>query len=136
MQWLRELSFRVLTPATLKLVDATNSRFFASTSLRAFVLRSLSVKRPDDPQYQQPDAGLPLSALLWHCCTLDVLDAEFPMAQLLSAEMAAELEVDGEGPCPAHTSCVNIFLDCFIKSDLSASTLQAIVCTSVTLRVD
>lgn len=135
MQWLRELGFLRLTAPTPEMVDATNRRFFASPSLRAFLLRSLSVKRPDDPQYQQADAGLPLSELLWHCCALGICDAEFPMLQLLSAEMTAELEVDGEEPCPAHTTCVNIFVDCFVKSEFNLSTVLAVVCTSLSLRI-
>lgn len=103
---------QLVTPGTPATVDSLNSTHFAGSSLTAFLLRSLSAKQPDEPRYKQ--AGLlTVSELLWHCCTLGVLGIEFPMAQLLSAEIALELEVDEVGP--AHTVCVNVYMDCFAK---------------------
>lgn len=111
MEWLRRT-----TPSSPETVDSLNSIHFAGSSLTAFLLRTLSVKKPDEPRYRQ--AGLlAVSELLLHCCTLDLLGIEFPMAQLLSAEIALEVEV--AEVVPAHTACVNVFMGCLAKDNIS-----------------
>ena len=76
-------------PPSAALVASYNQVFF-KTAFADFLIRALSVKDPDNPRWKQSDISI--SELLWAICQSNLLGQEFPLLQLLSAEVVRELE--------------------------------------------